>query len=65
MRMFKLPNDKYINPLQVSCCYITQLEKEIFQSVFEVGERKILVSHNTFEGANKDVLDFVKFCEEN
>lgn len=66
MKMFPLPNDKFINPLQVTCCYTTQIEKNIFQSVFELGnEYKILCSHGTFEDANKDILDFVKFCEEN
>jgi len=66
MGMFPLPNGKYINPLQITCCYTTQIERHIFQSVFEAAEnKKILVSHDTLEEANKDIQDFVKFCEEN
>ncbi len=65
MRMFPLPNGKFLNPLLVTCCYTVQIEKNIFQSVFELGnEYKILCSHGTFDEANKDVLDFVSFCDE-
>ncbi len=65
MKMFALPNGKYVNAQQVTCCYVTQIEKNIFQSVFELGnEYKVLCSHSTFDEANKDVLDFVEFCEK-
>lgn len=66
MKMFPLPNGKFINPLQVTCCYTVQIDKNIFQSVFEFGlEYKILCSHGTFEDANKDITDFVNFCDRN
>ena len=65
MRMFPLPNGKYVNSHLVTCCYVTQIEKNIFQSVFELGnEYKVLCSHSTFDEANKDISDFVKFCDE-
>jgi hypothetical protein len=64
MRMFPLPNGKFINPLQVTCCYTTQVEKNIFQSVFEMDNNKVLVSLDTYDEADKVVQDFVKFCDE-
>lgn len=64
MKMFPLPNDKYINPLQVTCCYTTQIEKNIFQCVFEMGSNKVLVSLDTLEQANEVISDFVSFCTE-
>lgn len=64
MRMFQLPNGKFINPLQVTCCYTTQIEKNIFQTVFEMGNQKVLVSLDTFEEADKVVADFVSFCDK-
>ena len=65
MKMYPLPNGKYLNPQLVTCCYVTQIEKNIYQSVFEFGnDYKVLCSHTTFDEANKDVLDFVSLCEE-
>ena len=64
MKMFQLPNGKFINPLQVSCCYTTQVEKNIFQSVFEMDNQKVLVSLDTLDEADKVVMEFVKFCNE-
>ena len=65
MKMFPLPNEKYLNPQLVTCCYTVQIEKNIFQSVFELGnEYKVLCSHSTFEEADKTVEDFVAFCEK-
>ena len=41
------------------------IEKNIYQSVFEFGnDYKVLCSHTTFDEANKDVLDFVSFCDK-
>jgi len=62
--MFQLPNGKFINPTQVTCCYTTQIEKNIFQSVFEMSNQKVLVSLDTLDEADKVVTDFVKFCDE-
>ncbi|MCW8925102.1 MAG: hypothetical protein OQJ84_02510 [Xanthomonadales bacterium] len=65
MKMYPHPSGKFFNPQQVTFCYVTQIDKHIFQSVFEFGnEYKVLCSHGTFEEANKDVVDFVSFCEE-
>lgn len=65
MKMYPHPGGKYLNPLLVTCCHTIQIEKNIFQSVFELGrDYKILCSHETFDEANKDVLDFVSFCDE-
>ena len=66
MKMYPLPSGRYLNPLLVTCCYTVQIEKNIFQSVFELGNNyKILCSYETFDEANKEVLDFVSFYEEN
>lgn len=63
--MYPHPKGKYINPLLVTCCYVNQIDKYVYQSVFEFGEDyKILCSHGSFEEADKDVSDFVKFFEE-
>lgn len=64
MRMFPLPNGKFINPLQVTCCYTTQIEKNIFQAVFEMDNNQVLVSLDTYDEADKVVQDFVQFCNE-
>ncbi len=65
MRMYLLPNGKYVNPQLVTCCYVSQIDKNIYQSVFEFNnEYKVLCSHGTFEEANKDVLNFASFCDE-
>jgi len=65
MKMYPLPNGKYLNPLLVTCCYTVQVEKNIFQSVYEIdGDYQVLCSHETFDQANKDVLAFVSFCEK-
>jgi hypothetical protein len=62
--MYPHPSGKYLNPQLVTCCYTIQIEKNIYQSVFELGDNKVLVSHGTFDEANKDVLDFVSFCDK-
>jgi len=63
--MYPHPSGKYLNPQLVTCCYVTQIEKTIYQSVFEFGDDyKILCSHSTLDEANKDVLDFVSFCDK-
>jgi hypothetical protein len=65
MKMYPHPSGKYFNTQLVTFCYVTQIEKNIFQSVFEFGnDYKVLSSHSTFEDANKDVLDFVDFCNK-
>jgi len=65
MKMYPHPSGKFFNPQRVTFCYVTQIDKNIFQSVFEFGnEYKVLCSHGTFEEADKDVADFVSFCEE-
>ena len=65
MRMYPLPNGKYLNPQLVTCCYVIQIEKHIYQSVFEFGNNyKVLCSHKTFDEANQDVLGLVSFCAE-
>ena len=66
MKLFQTPNGKYLNPRLVTCCYVDQIDKNIFQSVFEFGnDYKVKCSHETFEQADKSVKDFVKFCEKN
>lgn len=66
MRFYPHPSGKYLNPQLVTCCYVTQIEKNIFQSVFEFGDvYKVLSSHATFAEADKDLQDFISFCEEN
>jgi hypothetical protein len=65
MKMYPHPKGKYINPQRVTCCYVDQIDKNIFQSVFEFGDDyKILCSHGTFDEANQDVLAFVEFCQK-
>ena len=66
MKFYRHPKGKYINAQLVTCCYVDQIDKNIYQAVFEFGDDyKVLCSHVTFEEAEKDVLDFVKFCDEN
>ena len=65
MKMYALNNGKYINPSLVTCCYVNQVERNIFQVVFEFGnEYQTLCSHSTGEDANKDLADFIAFCED-
>ena len=64
MRMYPHPSGKYLNPQLVTCCYTIQIEKHIYQSVFEFGDIKLLFSNGTLDEANKDVLDFVSLCEK-
>ena len=66
MKFYPHPKGKYLNTQLVTCCYVDQIDKNIYQSVFEFGDDyKVLSSHGTYEEANKDVLDFVNFCAEN
>ena len=62
--MYPHPRGKYLNPLLVTCCYAIQIEKSIYQSIFELGDKKVLFSHGTHDEAEKDVLDFVSFCDK-
>lgn len=65
MKMYSLANGKFVNPLLVTCCYVVQIDKNIFQTVFEFGnEYKILCSHGSLDEANKDMTDFVAFAEQ-
>jgi hypothetical protein len=29
MKMYPLPNGKYLNPQLITCCYVTQIEKNM------------------------------------
>jgi hypothetical protein len=62
MRMYPHPSGKYLNPQLVTCCYTIQIERTIYQSVFEFGDNKVFFCHTTEDEANKDLLDFVSFC---
>ena len=64
MRMYPHPSGKYLNPLLVTCCYTIQIEKSIFQSVFELGDNKVFFCHSTLDEATADVVSFVNFCDE-
>lgn len=65
MKMYALNNGKYINPMLVTCCYVNQVERNIFQVVFEFGnEYQTLCSHSTGEDANENLSDFIAFCED-
>jgi hypothetical protein len=65
MAMYAHPNGKYLNTRLVTNCQVTQLDKNIFQAVYEFGkEHRVLFSHGTFEEAEKDLSDFVAFCNK-